>query len=160
MEETAKFEKELVAFLPLLPHVGECGAAFDTYNVVVMRDAWPCVWSWGSSCRNHVLVIWSCGSFELVTCIEQMCSDCATDWTSLLHINDERCHLVGVWRTLPAFSVLGIGIEKGKKRGLLRDRGRSLDVLLPFEHCVVMNMHWVYTVLGSSLFCRQSTASL
>ena len=39
MEETAKFEKELVAFLPLLPHVGECGAASDTYNVVVMRDA-------------------------------------------------------------------------------------------------------------------------
>ena len=37
MEETAKFENELVAFLPLLPHAWEHGAASDTYDIVVMR---------------------------------------------------------------------------------------------------------------------------
>ena len=38
MEETAKFEKEFVAILPLLPHAGEHGAASDTYDIVVTRS--------------------------------------------------------------------------------------------------------------------------
>ena len=38
MEETSKFKKELVAFLAFTSTSGECGAASDTYDIIVMRS--------------------------------------------------------------------------------------------------------------------------
>ena len=69
-----------------------------------------------------------------------MCRSCATDWTSLLDTSDERCHLTGVRPTLPGFSDLSAETERGKKRGIVRDRRRNLVVLLPFKHCVVVEL--------------------
>ena len=101
MKETAKFKKELVCFLPLLPHAGECGAASDIYNIVVMRALLEHVSSLEVAyektmclhCVDH-LIMWM--SLELVICIEQMYRGCATDQTCLLDTSDERCDLMRV----------------------------------------------------------------